>query len=280
MKRWVWVVVIAALLSGCQLFRGVGQLSPDVPAAEQYSRGYYPVDPMPIQMTAPPEYAELADNALILSALPDETMRLAIGSYTASGGITYGPAAASYSKGEYVVILDYTKCTTIPVYALADENGQVTILDADSRSEAGVVPVYAGVGLRLKANITVEKGSVNLGSLMALGAAVDAENASGSLVVQTLGISGESVSNLLPMPSEISVSTIQNCIVALGSIKAKMYEEDTQITPRIVGFNTSMANDGKMTRSFVNQLMNCKTKLPLVSPIDWSDGDEEEWDDE
>ncbi len=263
------------LLAGCKTFDFKKEPPPT------FSKGYYPIDPVPIQMAVSAAFSNQIDNALILAALPDETMRLAIGSYNASGGVSYGPASASYSKGEYVVILDYTKCTTVPVYALADENNRVTILEDEE--SAAVVPVYAGVGLRLKANITVEKGSVNLGSLMALGAAVEADRASGSLVVQTLGISGEAISNLLPMPSEINVSTIQNCIIALGSIKAKMHEPDTQITPRLIGFNTSMGTNETLTASFVNQLINHDTRLRLgqeIEVINEQKSEDEEWDDE
>ncbi len=269
----LWVGFGALLLSGC--------VTSDLKTEqEKYSRGYYPIDPIPIQMAASAAFSNQIDNALILAALPDETIRLAIGSYNVSGGITYGPAGASYSKGEYVVILDYTKCTTVPVYALATTNNQVIIIS--DKSAAAVVPVYAGVGLRLKAHISIEKGSVNLGSLFALGAAVEANKASGSLVVQTLGISGESISNLLPMPSEISISSIQSCIVALGSIKAKMHESDTQITPRLIGFNTSMGMNDVMTTSFINQLMNHDTRLYLGQEIEFVDGvgsEDDAWDD-
>jgi hypothetical protein len=273
MNKWILLGTLSILSTGC--------VTNDLKKEQRkYSKGYYPIDPIPIELEANQVFADQIDNKFILAALPDETMRLAVGSYNVSGGVSYGPASSSYSKGEYVVILDYTKCTTVPVYALADENNQVTILEDDDA--AGVVPVYAGVGLRLKANITVQKGSVNLGSLMALGAAVEADQASGSLVVQTLGISGESISNLLPMPSEISVSTIQNCIVALGSIKAKMHEEDTQITPRIIGFNTSMGTNEVLTASFVNQLMNHHARLHLGQEINFTDGLDEDdtFDDE
>ncbi|MCK4563803.1 MAG: hypothetical protein KAU94_03915 [Verrucomicrobia bacterium] len=266
------VVLGTLLLAGC--------VTSDLKTEQgKYSKGYYPIDPIPIQMAASAAFSNQIDNALILTALPDESMRLAVGSYNVSGGITYGPAGASYSKGEYVVILDYTKCTTVPVYALANANNEVTIL---SDKSAAVVPVYAGVGLRLKAHISIEKGSVNLGSLFALGAAVEANKASGSLVVQTLGISGESISNLLPMPSEISISSIQSCIVALGSIKAKMHEADTQITPRLIGFSTSIGMNEALTTSFINQLMNHNARLYLGQEIEFVDRIESEddtWDD-
>ena len=275
MNKWMMLGMLAVLTSGC--------VTKDLKTEQgKYSKGYYPIDPVPIQMALPSGYTNEVDNAAILAVLPDETMRLAIGSYTTSGGLSYGPAAASYSKGEYVVILDYTKCTTVPVYALADENNHVSIVSSEYADS--VVPVYAGVGLRLTAHISVQQGSVNMGSLMALGAAVESKQATGSLVVQTLGISGESISNLLPMPSEINVSTIQNCLVALGSIKAKMYEDDTQITPRIIGFNTSMGTNDVLTTSFVNQLMNHNASLNLIQEYACSDDEdldeEDTWDED
>src|SRR5690606_32243655 len=116
---------------------------------------------------------------------------------------------------------------------LEKATNEYSIASLTEGSDADViVPVYVGVGLRLTANITVLKGEVNLGNLFAIGGEASSEKISGTLVVQTLGISGKTISASIPMPSEINSTTIQNAILALGTIKAVMYENDTRITPR------------------------------------------------
>jgi hypothetical protein len=106
-------------------------------------------------------------------------------------------------------------------------------------SERFNIPVYYGIGLRLKANITVNEGSVNLSSLPALTAAVSAGTATGTMSVQTIGISGKAASNLLLL-DKIDSTTIQNAIQVLASIKASIGTSDTTISPRIVGFHNTI----------------------------------------
>jgi hypothetical protein len=120
------------------------------------------------------------------------------------------------------------------------------------------------VGLRLTANILVKNVSadLNLGSLFALGVAAKAGQVSGTLVIQTLGVSGPEISGLIPMPGEISESTIQNAILALASIKAKIYDPKTLITPRVVGvFNNLGGGD-----TTINGVISALLQRPLPFP--------------
>lgn len=107
-------------------------------------------------------------------------------------------------------------------------------------SEPFNIPVYVGIGLRLKANVTVLKGSVNLSSLPALTAAVSAGDATGTMSVQTIGISGKAARSNLLLLDKIDATTIQNAIQVLSSIKASIESSDTTITPRIVGFHNTI----------------------------------------
>lgn len=102
------------------------------------------------------------------------------------------------------------------------------------------IPVYIGIGLRLKANVTVLKGEVNLSSLPALTAAVSAGHATGTMSVQTIGISGKAARSNLLLLDKIDSTTIQNAIQVLASIKSSIESEDTTITPRIVGFHNTI----------------------------------------
>ena len=99
------------------------------------------------------------------------------------------------------------------------------------------IPVYVGVGLRLLADVRVLKGTVNLASLGAIAASVEAGSSAGSLTVQTLGLSGEKVMSAMPLPSKLNQTTVENAILAIGTIKALMYDEDkVNVTPRVTGF--------------------------------------------
>lgn len=243
--------LLAALLAGCTSWpmplpktAGDPQLAP--------SYGYHPIDPLPVRLKAeaPPS------NAKILDALPDETMRIAIGQIQANGGITFGPAKAGVAGNSYVVVLDYVKFETKSFGVdISVADGRKTASLSAQKSPPVIVPVYVGVGLRLTANITVNEGSVDLGNLFALGAAAQAKQVSGTLVVQTLGISGESVSTIIPMPSEINASTIQNAIMALGAIKAKIYDTGTRINPRVVGVYNNLGGGQETINGFISSLL-------------------------
>ncbi|MDF7802061.1 hypothetical protein P4C99_21495 [Pontiellaceae bacterium B1224] len=102
------------------------------------------------------------------------------------------------------------------------------------------IPVYIGIGLRLKANVTVIKGEVNLSSLPALTAAVSAGSATGTMSVQTIGVSGRAARSNLLLLDKIDSTTIQNAVQVLSSIKASIESEETSVTPRIVGFHNTI----------------------------------------
>lgn len=98
------------------------------------------------------------------------------------------------------------------------------------------IPVYVGIGLRIQANVTVLKDSVNLGSLYGLGIAASQNKLSGTLIIQSLGISGENVSPIIPIPDRINESTIQTAMQSLATIKSKIYDKKTKIKPQVVAF--------------------------------------------
>lgn len=225
--------------------------------------GYHPLDPLPIDLRIP--------KSKVLDALPDETIRIAVGTVSLDGAITFGPAKIGASGKNYVVILDYIKFGTDSFgVAVSNNNGVRTakLLPESEASKADVVvPVYIGVGLRLTANILVKNVSadLDLGSLFALGVAAKAGQVSGTLVIQTLGVSGPEISGLIPMPGEISESTIQNAILALASIKAKIYDPKTLITPRVVGVFNNLGGGDTTINGFISSLL--QQPLPFPRPL-------------
>jgi hypothetical protein len=248
--------------------------------------GYTPLDPLPVIVHGMGDLKRGECGTNVLGALPDETMRLAVGQNTGQAGITYGPATIGYAGSNYIVILDYIKYNTLG-FPITQTNSIINVQNAYRRqflfikfppkirtekvertfisyaetNADKVVPVYVGVGLRMTAHISVKNGSVNLGNLSALGVAAQAGQISGTMVIQTLGISGKTVSSGIPLPSEINTTTIQNALMALGTIKAKIYDSDVCVEPRALAIFNNIGGGPETVNSFISLLL--KKKLTL-----------------
>ncbi len=127
----------------------------------------------------------------------------------------------------------------------AELKSQNQNLRLDKSQEHNIkIPVYVGIGLRIQASVTVLKDSVNLGSLYGLGVAASQNKLSGTLIIQSLGISGENVSPIIPIPDRINESTIQTAMQSLATIKSKIYDKKTRITPQVVAFGLPYSING------------------------------------
>ncbi len=244
---------------------------------------YVPLDPLGVRTVAGTGCSDNRISGNLLNALPDNAVRIAMREFSASGDATFGPASVGAKGHSYEVVLDYINAdvtnirfgyeTSAPVVgarALPVEAGITSIKrlhegealsPAPSRGEF-VVPVYVGIGLRLTAHVKVLSGKVNLASLGALAAAAEAEQISGSMIVQTLGITGPQVTSALPLPSELNATTVQNAILALGSVKAMVYKSSVT-TPRVTGlYNPLGTSDPRIINMIVSELAG--------SPVEWS----------
>ncbi len=129
--------------------------------------------------------------------------------------------------------------------------------------EEYTIPLYVGIGMRVEADIGEVRANVDITGLGAIGASAEADKLEGSLSVQTLGVSGEAISAALPIQSELNRTTAQNAIVAIGSAKALLYNEETQITPRVVGMYLPFPAD----RRLVNAVLTSVAERPPVWPL-------------
>lgn len=237
----------------------------------------------------------------LLDSLPDNAVRIAVAKYEANGGLSYGPVTVGTKNNDYQVILDYINVDTANilfelgrfdpvsgevrsifdigvasnpnarVYARrivqlnAEDWGLVTreVRKIHKETDLVNIPVYVGVGLRMTANIHVTKSGVKLTSLGAIAAEAEKNNVTGTLVVQTLGITGTQVSTTLPMPSELNETTVQNVILALGSIKAIVPDtRATRLAPRVTGiYNPLGSGDARLVNSIVSELAR--------QPVEW-----------
>jgi hypothetical protein len=173
----------------------------------------------------------------IVDLLPNETVEVQITEITREGGLEMkGTAALSAKNTSYQITMDYVKFVTVNV---VERN-----LDSASGIESSKIYSYArvGVGLRLVASITTKEAGINLGDLFAIGFAATSNKVSGSLSVNVLGIEAPEITSLLPMPSEISASSIQNAMQAMATIKSKLYDSDIELNPQIISIRAVKPN--------------------------------------
>jgi hypothetical protein len=261
----------AIFFLGCSITKHLPDTLGDPRNAPNY--GYTPIDPLPAYIDDSTHLImNFNGDAKYAKLLSEETMRMAIASTDDSAGISYATNKVGTAGHSYIVVLDYIKYVSLPMFANVIDSANIktiknpyfaqsTITPAVTEHQT-IMPLYVGVGLRITANITVRSGSVSLSNLFGIGASASLSQTAGTLTVQTLGITGDGISALIPIPSELNATTIQNAILSLGSIKAKIYEPSTVLSPRVVGFYNNVGGNGA---SITNTLIsNVFSKAVLV----------------
>ncbi|MEM9935652.1 MAG: hypothetical protein AAF824_18645 [Bacteroidota bacterium] len=159
------------------------------------------------------------DKGSILKFLQNEAVAVQISKYESSGKISYAPSSISGEKGSYSVIMDYVKFTTLKIPN--QQNG------CDGFAKVGI-------GLRVRASIETRKKKLNLGGLIGLGVQADRNKLTGTISIDVIGIESKEVTSLLPLPTEISSSSIQTVLQAMAAMKAQIYNPETRLYPQIV----------------------------------------------
>jgi hypothetical protein len=127
------------------------------------------------------------------------------------------------------------------------------------------IPVYVGIGMRLTADVRALEGGVALSSLDSIGLSAEAKSLTGTLTVQTLGITGKSIATSLPLPNKLDQTTVENGILALATSRASIYSaqddsSDVTRTPRIVGLYSPIGTSAAL----INVLYSELSKVRLV----------------
>lgn len=267
---------------------------------------YIPIDPFPVQ-TMPGDSCKDSEEKKfggLLDALPDNAVRMLVEKFDVSGGVSYLTSKAGATGESYRVTVDYINADTInfpvritkrmrrvdsdfeePVNVFATPNGyqsgteiyEVTRVESNQSrlfslggNTEGVVfniPVYVGVGLRVSANVFVVGASANISGIGVIGAEAEADRLRGSLIVQTLGVNGKSVASALPIQNELNRTTAQNAIVAVGSIKALLYADETIKSPRVVGLYLPFPGGKALVNALISELSKQRVewKRPCVT---------------
>jgi hypothetical protein len=224
----------------------------------------------------------------VMDALPDNTVRMAVEHITASGSVAAPVVTASANGNQYRVIADSVITDEIAVpfaVRLIDAAGNAIpilsrrghihdgdrfeVLRLESRSaeappgfERFAIPIYIGVGLRLTADIATRNAKVNISSLPALAAGVEAQRIRGNLTLQAMGIFRQQIVTLLQAPTELNAASIQQALVAFGAARAIVYDHDTGTRPRVLGIaNPFQTNDPRLVQQIRSELVRL--------PVNW-----------
>ncbi len=241
MKRDIYFSLVLIVL----LFFGCASLPVNKITSEKFL-GYQPVDPIPVSKVkifdseingVTEVFWKSLNSKSKRSLLPLQSAQSSVSKNEVSGKISYLGASISAEEGSYQVIMDYMKYRVEDVFDVSGNyigSGRI------------------GVGLRIKAVIVTKKSNLNLGSLSAIGLQADQENLSGGISVDVVGIDSENVTNLIPLTSEIDQTSIQTALQSLASIKSKLWEEETTITPHLIAFRQAQPNKEAEIRSQIS----------------------------
>lgn len=236
----------------------------------------------------------------LLQSFPDNAVRISQEQIFLNGKSSYGPASVEGSGQDFKVTADFISfdTTSLDVYMakqLLNPDGSLgDLVSPFAPTPAGLsarylvekfdtlgydelqkflntseykevsIPAYIGVGLRASARVRSIGSSADISGLGVIGAEAEAGRLSGTLVVQTLGINGRSISAALPIQSELNRTTVQNAIVSIGSIKALLYEDETTRAPRVVGLYLPFPGDEALVNTLVTVLAD--EPLPWQRP--------------
>jgi hypothetical protein len=244
-----------------------------------------------INESTPPQYTNL------LKGLPDNAVRMLIETFDGKGNVTYGSSKLATNGEIYRVTVDYINADTrnmlfwvrkeaytypvtpsskrraIPMSLDMEKNGYAVgseIYTVHRVSGVGTrpddfeefnLPIYIGVGLRVTANVEAIGSKANISGVGVIGAEAEANRLRGSLIVQTLGVNGKSITSALPIQSELNRTTAQSAIVAVGSIKALLHADETDTSPRVVGIYLPFAGSKALVNNIISEISR--------EPIQW-----------
>ncbi len=212
-----------------------------------------------------PDWQSAKFKSAVLRDLDTETVRISLDQISASSELSAGVVGTSVAGQSYLLIVDYIKYNSSNRevdldYPIVEDGNETT------KQFKGTIPIYAGIGLRIRAEFTAHESGLNISGLPAISVAATTEGISGRLTVSTLGITGREISPLMPIISDISVTSIQNAVQAVGAIKAKIYEDDTVIALKIIGYESPNTDPG-LIQKLTEYLYGIDlTVYPAVSP--------------
>lgn len=246
--RYYLVCFLSVLLAGCATLFGNGQMGNGSPYT-----GYVAIDPISlppdlftkVQVTAASE-VKAADPTL--HGLIDNAARVSIQEVSNSGEVKYITSGVSKKDTYYHATVDfikyYSSSIRLPVVTKR-VTAAATTNDSKKENEVDVVlGVDVGVGLRADAYFYSNETGAKIADIINIGVSAQSNQISGTMAFQTMGLESKAISDALPIPSQLSSSTIQNALQTMATVKANIYDSGTHVAPQIVGIDIQSYPDG------------------------------------
>lgn len=162
------------------------------------------------------------DNTLI-RLFPNVSSSVSIFSVDNNGSLTVAGNGGTVVKGTYHVIYEFSMFQPV-----------------NTTSGNTSITYCVGISVRLIANITTLKSSVDLSKIISLVSASGGTNKfSGQIQITMNGINSQTLTNLNPIPPNGATFTADNVATSLQSlaaIKSHFSDKDVNITPEVLGF--------------------------------------------
>ncbi len=211
----IFVCLAGLILSGCQHSQIINDSNQ---SANNEHYKFFPIRPLGDVIW---NYDGLT-NIEKLKHLPNESMMISTTTYDGAVALTAPFVTTSVKGKDYTVTIDYGKFRTEPI---AIDNGSP-------------IQLNIGVGLRMTARFKSLQNEINLSGLYGIGIAAQEGKIKGSLSIETIGLSGNGITPFIPIPSDLSIASIQSAVQAIAAMKAKLYTDEVDITPQIFSIDT------------------------------------------
>lgn len=241
MKLGTVIVILSITICSCSSLK---TMTPEYISANSYTSDFQPIPPIRTDKLSYKDKDEKIANLTGFSSY------VTIERISADGKIEYSKAATiTGAAGSYKVIMDFIAYDIVPI------NDNKNNLIAYGRE---------GAGLRVTANISTVDGGINVSGLSNLAVEAKASRLSGTLLVDVIGISSTDILNLIPLTAEIDQSSITAVLQALASIKTKILDNETVLTPYLISIR-KLSDDSNLENVTSSFLSGYKAALPIVS---------------
>jgi hypothetical protein len=159
--------------------------------------------------------------------LPNRATTVMIERQNPDGSTSLASAAVSGSPGAYTVIVDYLKFATQTLAKGPDGTPAVARI---------------GVGLRIRAQVVTLRPGLNLGSLLAIAAAAQAGDLTGTFSVDLLGLDAPD-GLLLPPGAEVSQGSVQALLGTIAAVEQRLTAQDSTFHPLLVAWRDLRADE-------------------------------------
>ena len=103
-----------------------------------------------------------------------------------------------------------------------------------------------GVGTRIKVDLSIRSKKINLSGLFPIAVAASRGKTEGTLSVEVLGMTSRDITNLIPLPAQLSPDAVITAIQASAAIKTRIWgsqsqgKSSTQIEPHIIAVSSDV----------------------------------------